>query len=258
MDNQFISYCHRSYRSLTTMVRHSSPLRYALLVLPSLAAVILCASDLSWAISRSASLLFASVSGMAPLTAVKTYPVFGDIYYVAMAGAYPSRSFSIITAVITLALVLLLPRVRLIPKSLTLFAAFICLITLASSLFFIFFAERFPYAVGDFSDLYIASEIGVWCAIPLIIALALLPLPGTVVEQSLVILATVAYSVIFGWLRYIMFLYVLNKFGYIFMAPMFIAFDPPLDTFYVVGIYALYVSIVSKRIKDDARVWKCT
>lgn len=258
MENKLISYCHRSYRSLSALVQHAYPLRYIVLTLPVLCAVVLFSSDISWLISRSASIIFSSLPDAALTVAAKSHPLFGDIHYVAMSGAYPSRFFSIITALVMLSLMAGLPRLKIIPKSVTLFAAFICLVTLISALFFVFFAERFPYAVGNFSDLYMVGEVGVWCAIPLILGLALLPLPGNVLEQSLVIFSAVIYSVVFGWIRYLFFLYVLNKFGYIFMATMFIAFDPPLDTFYVVGIYALYVSIVSRRIKDDARVWKCT
>jgi hypothetical protein len=39
---------------------------------------------------------------------------------------------------------------------------------------------------------------------------------------------------------------------------MFIAFDPPLDTFYILGIYALYVSWVGKRQRAHREVMPCS
>jgi hypothetical protein len=88
-------------------------------------------------------------------------------------------------------------------------------------------------------------------------AISLILLPANIFEQYAVIAAVLVYSAVFGFIRYVLFLYLLHKFSYVFMATMFIAFDPPLDTVYIVGIYSLYASIISKRLQADRLMWKC-
>ena len=88
-------------------------------------------------------------------------------------------------------------------------------------------------------------------------AISLVDLPTSVLEHFLVIAVILGYSILFGFLRYVLFLFILHKYSYLFMAPMFIAFDPPIDIAYIMGIYAFYISITSKRIKKSLEVWEC-
>jgi hypothetical protein len=183
--------------------------------------------------------------------------MFGDITLVSFMGKFPSPLFSgVVFGVLALTIVLLV-RSKRIPQSVAIYLSFICVITMASCLFFLIIPDKFPYSIARFSDLYIKTEIGIWCVIPVVMAVALLPLTSSLAEQGGVIAGTLLYSVLFGCLRYALFLYILQRYSYLFMVTMFIAFDPPLDTVYIVGIYSWYASVYSKRVKHDTRIWQC-
>ena len=179
-----------------------------------------------------------------------------DVYIVAFAGKYPTRSFAFLMVLISSLTIFLLPWIKKIPKPIGFWIIFIFFINLISSLFFVFFADKFPYSLIIFSELYIKTEIAMWLLIPPLLTLAFIPLPSNILAKFIVITITLAYSVIFGCLRYVVFLYVLREFSYLFMAMLFFIFGPLMDSIYIVGIYSFYVSILAKKIKGDVKVWK--
>ena len=129
-------------------------------------------------------------------------------------------------------------------------------ITILSSVVFILLPHTFPYTVLKFSELYVTTEVGMWLFVPLVMGMSLLPVPAGILSKGAVIILSVLYSVVFGVMRYIVFLFVISEWSYIFMPVLYFAFGPLLDFVYVVGIYSLYVSKVSERIAQDYRVWK--
>jgi hypothetical protein len=86
-------------------------------------------------------------------------------------------------------------------------------------------------------------------------AMALIPLPSKMIAKIAIVIFTLCYSIIFGCIRYIIFLYSLAKFSYLFMAPMFFIFGPLIDFIFMVGIYAFYANIVAKQVKKDMKIW---
>ena len=159
-------------------------------------------------------------------------------------------------ALASLLTIFLVPLIKKIPKPIGFWIIFISLINLISSLFFLFFADKFPYSLTIFSELYIKTEIAMWLLIPALLTLALVPLPSNILAKFTVITITLAYSIIFGCVRYTVFLYVLRQFSYLFMAMLFFIFGPLMDSIYIVAIYSFYVSILAKKIKGDVKVWK--
>jgi len=186
------------------------------------------------------------------------FSILGNIYLVDFFGKYPSSLFTVSTGAVCLLVLILNQKLRRIPRSVSYYFAFVFFITLVSSVFFYFMPDNFPYGVRNFSDLYIKTEIGIWLLLPVIMSISLAPLPSSIFEKFLITLSALAYSMVFGFVRYIIFLYILKKFSYIFMPTMFIAFDPPLDTIYFVGIYSWYASRISQRINGRLSVWSCS
>jgi hypothetical protein len=255
MENKKTIYSHRAYRRLFFQGNNANILRFIALCVPFVVLVILFASEFTRLMSEAAKDIFMYLTGTYVIISEKPTALFGKMYLVDFMGRYPTPAFSAVFCVLTFGGIWLLAKLKQVPRSVTLYASFVLLITFISSVIFLFFPNKFPYNIMRFSGFYIATEIGIWLIIPFVMAASLSLLPSNIFEQYLVIAAILVYSLIFGFVRYILFLYVIHKFSYIFMATMFIAFDPPLDTVYIVGIYSLYACVVSKRMQGNQLVW---
>ncbi len=170
--------------------------------------------------------------------------------------SFPSYRLSLITFVLGVLVVVIVPRLRPVPKVVRVYVAFLSLLMTASAIFFLFFPHRFPYDVVDFSLLYMGTQFGMWLLMPIVMGVALSSLPSPVPEKLLVIVATVAYGAVFGAIRYASFLFLLQKLTVLSMAAMFFALGPLIDFVYMVSIYAIYVNIVALRLRDRPEVWR--
>ena len=256
-DEKAVIYCHRAYRTLPDAGWVNYLIKFLFLTLPFIFFIVLFAGDISLFFSVTARAILMPVFNGSVDVVRMPFAWFGDLSLVDFLGRFPSVTFSFWTGVISCALMVAAMKTKHIPKSVAIYIVFILLITMVSAVYFIVFPRYFPYSVYNFSDLYIKTEIGIWLVIPILMGIALLPLPGSLWQDYTVIASALAYSMLFGYVRYLVFLYILEKFGYIFMATMFIAFDPPLDTIYVIGIYSLYVSYLSTRISGDMGGLQC-
>ncbi|MCP4606603.1 MAG: hypothetical protein GY847_39855 [Proteobacteria bacterium] len=170
-------------------------------------------------------------------------------------GAYPTRDFAMINAIVALTIIILSPRIRKIPKAVGVWLAFIGFIHLISSAFFIVMPERFPYSVQTFSELYMKTEVSMWFMIPFLLAFSVVPLKTSRVRKLLLILIVLMMDIILGIVRYILFLYILGKFSFIYMALMFFAFGPLVDAMYMVVYYSLFVSYIAAELKEEKKLW---
>jgi hypothetical protein len=107
-----------------------------------------------------------------------------------------------------------------------------------------------------FSELYITTEVGMWFFVPVIMGIALLPIPAGIFSKFVILFLTLLYSMIFGIVRYIVFLFIIAKLSYLFMPVLYFSLGPLVDFIYIVGIYSFYVSKVAENIAQDCKVWK--
>ena len=171
-----------------------------------------------------------------------------------MPGRYPSPQLTFTVFIVSVLLIFLATKVR-IPKPVTIWVIFVCLVNLASVLFFSFLSAYFPYTIQHFSELFMRTEISIWFFIPVIMEASLLPLPSSKISKFMAILVSLLYAVAFGVVRYVLFVQILVKFSYIYMAVLFFCFGPFIDFIVLVGVYSFYVSLISKKINQDLRVW---
>ncbi len=171
-------------------------------------------------------------------------------------GAFPSQRFALIAFVISLLLVVVMPRIRPLPKVIRVYVVFLALLNLASSAFFVLTPHLFPYDVLDFSLLYMGTQFGMWLLVPVVMGVVLAPVPSPALEKFLVILLTVVYAAVFGAVRYASFLYLLSTITVLHMSAMFFALGPLIDFVYMVAIYSVYVSIVALRLRDRPEIWR--
>jgi hypothetical protein len=133
--------------------------------------------------------------------------------------------------------------------------AFVAVINAISSAYFIVCPHLFPYDIGQFSMLYQGTELGTWLMIPIVMGAALAPLPAPFIEKAGVVAATMAYSIIFGIVRYVVFLFLLYKVSVLYMAVMVFSFGPLFDFVYIVGFYSYYGKVIALRLKRDEDAW---
>ncbi len=181
--------------------------------------------------------------------------ILGDVFLVNLAGTLPSSLVTFINLIISLFLIILLPFVKGW-RNIAIYIVFLAIINLISALFFTLAPFEFPYTGAEFSELYVKTEVSMWLFIPLILGMAFLPLPASVFPKFLLIVFALVYSIIFGTLRYIIFLFVISKYSVIYMALLFFAFGPLIDFVYIVGIYCFYTSRLAKKLKGSEHIWK--
>lgn len=181
--------------------------------------------------------------------------IFQTVYVLDMPGKYPSPVFSFSLFMLSLAVIFLIDKMRLI-KPIVIWGIYVSIINFIAATFFILWPDMFPYGVKAFSELYIKAQVVIWLFVPMLMGAALSSLPSNVFSKIGVSALTLIYSVIFGIVRYVVFLYVLAKFSFVFMPVMFFIFGPLMDFVYMVTIYSLHVSSFANKIGKDLRIWK--
>ncbi|MFA5393167.1 MAG: hypothetical protein WC081_06225 [Candidatus Ratteibacteria bacterium] len=182
--------------------------------------------------------------------------LFRHVYMIDRIGKFPGAFFLLITLIITLLIMIVVPRLKNIPKSFGTWISLAAAINMISCLFFLFFSNRFPYDIRIFSELYVETQVIIWFLIAFIVPMALAPFPVNIFLKIGVTGFILAYSVIFGCARYIIFLYILTKHSYLFMAPLFFIFGPLVDSVYIIGIYSLFISLVATKMKGVMTKWR--
>lgn len=184
--------------------------------------------------------------------------LFKKIYFLSMEGKFPSFESSLSILLGSALLIILFTKIKKIPipRPVSMWIVFVCLINLISSLFFLLSPQNFPYAIRQFSDLYIKTQIGMWLCVPVLLGLSLAFFPFAFISKTFLLYLTLIYSIIFGVVRYAFFLVILKKYSYLFMPIMFFVFGPLLDFVYIVGFYSFYVSLISRKYSKDIRIWR--
>ncbi len=247
-------YLHRSFKKLYIPDRYIF-LKFLLITFPLVLAVYSLLPGLTRLMSSSAQYTF-SPSGASSGTEIfqKSY-LLRDISVLDFPQGYSSPTFSLILLLVSLLSIVVILRIR-IPKPVVLWIVFISSINIVSSIFFILCPSKFPYDSRQFSELYVLTEINIWFLAPVITGMAITPLPSTLFSKLVVNISVLFYSLVFGIVRYAVFLNILSKISFLFMAVLFFAFGPLLDFFYMVGIYSFYLCRISKKAGNNLEIWK--
>jgi len=178
------------------------------------------------------------------------------IFAVDNMAVYPSAEFAFINLLISIVVLALLPRVQRVgaPIAYWLFYAFI--VHLASSVFFVFVPQYFPYSVLELTALYMEVELVMWLLIPPIVLGSVFLYPLGVLGKITLILATLVYSFIFGVVRLAVFLFILHYGSVMFTAVFFFVLGSLVDFVYIVGFYSFYISRAAHSLSGRRDVWK--
>ena len=165
----------------------------------------------------------------------ETYPLFGKISYLSANTVYPGIGTSLINAGCSLFIVLL-------------FAFLPC--------------KGRPFAIYTltvYSQLYILQEIGIWVVF-FVLTVCVTGIMGNkgMGYKLATLFFVMLYSIVFGTVRYMVFVYLLYKYSVLYMALFYFMIGPLFDFLYLVMIYGMFVNRMIK-IYDSRKgkeVWK--
>lgn len=103
------------------------------------------------------------------------------------------------------------------------------------------------------------QEIGIWVMF-FVMTVMVTGIIGDrgVIYKLLTLLAIMLYSIVFGTVRYVIFIWLLYRFSVIYMAFFYFMIDPMFDFLYLVMIYAVFVNrmIGVYDSRKGEEVWK--
>ena len=173
-------------------------------------------------------------------------PIFGGVYFVQMPTVMPSFTEVILNLAITLLLLCFCffpTRGKKGGTPLTIYFALILLIHLVSVIYFLFAMDYFPYSAATFSELYIKQQVGIWLCFLILSGLITGILGyGNISGRILAFLGIMAYSLLFGTVRYLIFMFIISKASSLYMATLFFSLGPLFDFLYLVCLYSIYVN----------------
>lgn len=217
-------------------------------------------NKLSYYIADFTANILGKVTGIsAGIREVEFFPKFGGVYCVTMEGKSPSFSLSIISMIITLILIVICSQIKTDKKPVMIFITIGLYIHLISSAFFVFFgAEKFPYNLDDYSNLYMKQQIIVWLMIIVVYWLSTSLITNVVGLRIVSFLIVAVLSALFGIARYLVYLFIIVKCTYIFMAELYFIFGILMDIMIMIGVYSIFMKKVSARFRDrmEVKLWK--
>jgi len=247
---------HRSYRTIPR-ARAGAGLDLIALIVPLELVLLLFHRQILDAVVRAAGWLVERCGFETTVAYDRFLPyVIEQVPVLNLGVVFPSSRFAWANLIVALAIVVLLPLIRFVPRPLMVFLVFVSLLNLCSAVFFLTVPHEFPYDIFTFSSLYMKLVLGLWLLLPVLLAVALNPLPARTGGKFAVAVFTVAYSIVFATVRYAVFLYLMTRFSVLYMAAMFFALGPFIDFAYVVAIYALYLNRLALRMKRNPEAWQ--
>lgn len=240
-------YYARTYRHLT-IEKKKTILYFALWVVPVFFVVILNLSFILDVVTEIGVQILSSALATTSIYIVKEkVPILGVISYVDMPTTYPDFSFVFINFLVSLFFFILSSTGRRKGKPIAIYFSLCFVVHMVNSLYFIFAPETFPYTMLDYSELYVKQQIGIWIVSIILAGLVTGFLGGRAyIYKIFIFTCIVLYSLIFGSVRYLLFLYVLYQYSVLYMAIMFFVFGPLFDFMYMVAIYSMLVNRMIK------------
>jgi hypothetical protein len=180
-------------------------------------------------------------------------PYFGDFNFVLMPTNYPSVRFAVINAIITLLLMFFFWVFEYKFKPLAIYLNFTLAYHLVSCIYVIATKGGFPYTLMEYSDLYMKQQLGIWLSFIIISGLVAGYISHSGTSKYVMLISVFSYSFVFGILRYIVFMTLLYKASSLYMTILFFGFGPFVDFLYLVSIYSIYMSRLTKIFEDKKR-----
>ncbi|MBQ4283607.1 MAG: hypothetical protein IJB96_06750 [Lachnospira sp.] len=241
-------YYARTYRRIKIDIKKSI-IFTCLMIIP---AMILFIANIDFITEAMTSLAYNVLQQVIPAKdmsiGTSSYSILGKVTYLELPTKYPAFSTICWNLLLCLVVIFLLQIIKKAGRPVAVFVIFSMLIHVANCIFFILAPEEFPYSLSMYSDIYLKQQLGIWMAFILLSGLVVGFLgEGRYLRKVITFFGIMAYSAVFGVIRYILFMYLLYEFSVFYMALLFFVIGPMFDFSYVVSIYAIFVN---KTIKD--------
>lgn len=236
-------YYSRTYRHLKANML-GSILYLVVAVLPVLLIFIFNIRNITHFMSKSAVDILGKIyPGSSLYIQEDTFSILGAIEVVDLPTIYPQIGFTILNFLVILLLILFCCTGSRKGRPISIFLTIIFVIHTINCIYFVFASNYFPYTAFDYSNLYIKQQIGIWIAFIVMMGLVTATQGRkALLYRLLAFFSVLVYSFLFGFIRYILFLYIIEEFSIIYMALMFFALGPFFDFLYLVGIYGFFMN----------------
>lgn len=171
------------------------------------------------------------------------YSQFWNITYIELPTTYPRSGAVYINLLLCLMIFLIMKCFKRTGRPMAVFLLYCMCVHVVNCLYFCMEKNSFPYTVGEYSELYLKQQIGIWMMFMILAGLILGCMCKSFWGYSVLAFAGICiYSVVFGVSRYIFFLFLLYRFSILYMAVMFFVVGPMIDFLYFVMIYAAFMN----------------
>ncbi len=188
-----------------------------------------------------------------------SYPVFGAVDYIVLPTVLPSFPFIVGNLCVVFVVLIFLSTGKRKGHPVAIYLMLSLMSHVVSCIFFLFGTNHFPYQMFHFSELYISQQISIWLIFIILSGLV----TGFIgskgyVYKTVTFLVTMLYSLVFGAIRYIVFLFILEQYSMLYMAVMFFVLGPLFDFLYLVCIYSFFINKMTKYYDSSKRrgEWK--
>lgn len=248
----------RDYRHLQRSGLFFS-LQLIFVLVPAIVLYLCFYSELSKLVAQFSAHMISSILGKeTTILETKYFPIFGNVFYVDVEGRNPSFTMALISLIVSLILIFVFSLIKTNQKPLMIFLTLGAYIHGISSLYFIVFGEKFPYTMTSYSILYMKQQIIVWLMIIIIYWLCTSLIPKLFWHRLFFLVMLIVFCGTLGVVRYIIYMCILSKFSYLFMASLYFTFGVLFDFMVMVGVFALFIRIASRKYNEKGKgeMWK--
>lgn len=213
--------------------------------------------EFSW---RAADTLTKVIPGSF-VSIAKTHFITGNsIYFPSLNDTYMKPEHLMINIIVVSLIFIFFITGKRKERPFSIFIAFETSAFLINALYFVFKAEYFPYTIYDFSELYIRQQIWTWITFIILYGIGTSCLgDGSYFYRILIGVMLIVYSVVFSFVRYILFMYILYNYSMLYMMNMYFTFGPLFDFLFLVEAYGFIlnhiIKVVGKENKKEVWLW---
>ncbi len=130
------------------------------------------------------------------------------------------------------------------------------LLIVCSEATYLLFAGHLGYSARGFSVLMLRTMIVTWFVIPAFVGAMVALFPFRAWETAAVIVVCVGYDFLLEGVRYAAFAALLTHTGPILMSDLFLLYGPLLDIIPIIGIFAIALAYLSRRMQTSVGAWE--
>ncbi len=240
-------YFSRTYRRVHTNFRYAL-LYMVLLVVPTLLLLVLNLGTLTKLMSRiTVNILSQALPGKNFSIMESSFAPLGSTYCLAFEGSFPSPVELLINLIAVVVIISILALSSVKGRPLAIFLLFSSMIHIISCVYFVFETDFFIYTATEFSDIFMKQQVSIWILFVVLIGVITGFIGSSgLIYKILTFFAVIIYSIIFGAVRYIVFMFVLADVSILYMADMYFIVGPIFDFLYLVAIYSIYSNKMEK------------